>query len=83
VVRAGVRGGAGGALGRLDVAGTDPALLGASLVGSLAAGSTARLVWGDDPDSQVDLLVQQHKPPRLLEWQWTINGSRRRCCGWS
>jgi uncharacterized protein YndB with AHSA1/START domain len=40
----------------------------------LAAGSTARLVWGDDPDSQVDLLVQEHKPPRLLEWQWTING---------
>ena len=51
-----------------------PRWLGASLVGSLAAGSTARLVWGDDPDSQVDLLVQEHKPPRLLEWQWTING---------
>ena len=48
--------------------------LGASLVGTLAAGSTARLVWGDDADSQVELLVQEHKPPRLLEWQWTING---------
>ena len=51
-----------------------PRWLGASLVGTLAAGFTARLVWGDDPDSQVDLLVQEHKPPRLLEWQWTING---------
>ena len=48
--------------------------LGASLVGTLAPGSTARLVWGDDADAQVELLVQEHKPPRLLEWQWTING---------
>ena len=49
-----------------------PRWLGASLVGTLAAGSTARLVWGEDADSQVELLVQEHKPPRLLEWQWTI-----------
>jgi uncharacterized protein YndB with AHSA1/START domain len=48
--------------------------LGATVVGPLAVGSTATLVWGDDPDSQVDLLVQELTPPRLLEWRWTING---------
>ncbi len=48
--------------------------LGASLVGDLRVGGSARLVWGDDPDSQVDLVVNEMKPPELLEWQWTING---------
>ena len=48
--------------------------LGAQVVGALAVGSTARLVWGDDPDSQVDLAINELKPPELLEWQWTING---------
>ncbi|HEV7657679.1 MAG TPA: SRPBCC domain-containing protein [Mycobacteriales bacterium] len=48
--------------------------LGAALVGALAVGGSARLVWGDDPDSQVDLVVTELKPPELLEWQWTING---------
>jgi uncharacterized protein YndB with AHSA1/START domain len=48
--------------------------LGATVVGPLSLGSAATLVWGDDPDSQVELLVQELKPPRLLEWRWTING---------
>lgn len=48
--------------------------LGASLVGDLAVGGTARLVWGDDPDSRVELVVNAMKPPELLEWQWTIDG---------
>jgi uncharacterized protein YndB with AHSA1/START domain len=48
--------------------------LGATLVGDLAVGGTARLVWGDDPDSQVELVVNELTPPELLEWQWTING---------
>ncbi len=48
--------------------------LGASLVGALEPGGSARLVWGDDPDSQVELVVNELKPPELLEWQWTING---------
>ena len=51
-----------------------PRWLGASLEGSLAVGGTARLVWGDDPDSQVELVVNEMAPPELLEWQWTING---------
>jgi uncharacterized protein YndB with AHSA1/START domain len=51
-----------------------PRWLGASLVGSLVVGGTARLVWGDDPASQVDLLVHELKPPSLLEWEWTIQG---------
>jgi uncharacterized protein YndB with AHSA1/START domain len=48
--------------------------LGASLVGELAVGGTARLVWGDDAASQVDLVVDELKPPELLEWRWTIDG---------
>ena len=48
--------------------------LGASLVGELVPGGAARLVWGDDPDSQVDLLVEELSPPSLLRWRWTING---------
>jgi uncharacterized protein YndB with AHSA1/START domain len=48
--------------------------LGATVVGALALGAKARLVWGDDPDSQVDLVVTELTPPRLLEWQWTIHG---------
>jgi uncharacterized protein YndB with AHSA1/START domain len=51
-----------------------PRWLGASLEGSLSVGGTARLVWGDDPDSQVDLVVNELTPPELLEWQWTIHG---------
>jgi uncharacterized protein YndB with AHSA1/START domain len=48
--------------------------LGASLIGPLSVGSSARLVWGDDPDSQVDLVVREMTPPERLEWQWTIAG---------
>jgi hypothetical protein len=48
--------------------------MGARVVGSLAAGSTARLVWGDDPDSQVDLVVRELARPELLEWAWTVAG---------
>jgi uncharacterized protein YndB with AHSA1/START domain len=51
-----------------------PRWLGATLEGELAVGGTARLVWGDDPSAQVDLVVQELKPPELLEWQWTIHG---------
>jgi uncharacterized protein YndB with AHSA1/START domain len=51
-----------------------PRWLGATVVGPLAVGASARLVWGDDPDSQVELAVLELKPPRLLEWRWTING---------
>ncbi|HST66549.1 MAG TPA: SRPBCC domain-containing protein [Mycobacteriales bacterium] len=51
-----------------------PRWLGASLEGSLEVGATARLVWGEDPDSQVELQVNAMTPPRLLEWQWTIHG---------
>jgi uncharacterized protein YndB with AHSA1/START domain len=46
--------------------------LGASVVGTLEPGAKARLVWGDDPDSQVELVVHEMSPPRRLEWQWTI-----------
>jgi uncharacterized protein YndB with AHSA1/START domain len=48
--------------------------LGASLEGSVEPGGSARLVWGSDADSQVELLVNEMKPPELLEWQWTIHG---------
>jgi uncharacterized protein YndB with AHSA1/START domain len=51
-----------------------PRWLGASLVGSLEPGGTARLIWGDDPSAQVDLVVRESKPPELLEWEWTIHG---------
>lgn len=49
--------------------------LGAEVVGGpIAAGGTFRLEWGPDPDSQVELVVHELRAPRLLEWQWTING---------
>jgi uncharacterized protein YndB with AHSA1/START domain len=48
--------------------------LGATLVGPLAVGVKARLIWGDDPASQVDLVVNELTPPVRLEWQWTIAG---------
>jgi uncharacterized protein YndB with AHSA1/START domain len=50
--------------------------LGATLTGRLTVGATAMLVWGDDPDSQVELVVNELKPPELLEWEWRINGER-------
>jgi uncharacterized protein YndB with AHSA1/START domain len=50
--------------------------LGATLTGRLSVGATAMLVWGDDPDSQVELVVNELKPPELLEWEWRINGER-------
>jgi uncharacterized protein YndB with AHSA1/START domain len=48
--------------------------LGATLRGPLSVGATALLAWGDGPDSQVELVVNELKPPQLLEWQWTISG---------
>lgn len=48
--------------------------LGASLDGSLGVGGKARLIWGDDPSSQVDLVVHEMTPPSVLEWEWTIHG---------
>jgi uncharacterized protein YndB with AHSA1/START domain len=51
-----------------------PRWLGASLVGSLVVGGTARLVWGDDASSQVELVVNEMTPPSRLEWEWTIQG---------
>lgn len=48
--------------------------LGATLTGAPEAGATVRLLWGDDPDSQVDLEVLVHEPPAALEWRWTIHG---------
>jgi uncharacterized protein YndB with AHSA1/START domain len=48
--------------------------LGATLDGDLTVGGTARLIWGDDPDAQVELVVRAMTPPQRLEWQWTING---------
>jgi uncharacterized protein YndB with AHSA1/START domain len=51
-----------------------PRWLGASLEGDLAVGGKARLVWGPDADSQVDLVVRELTPPSLLEWEWTIHG---------
>jgi uncharacterized protein YndB with AHSA1/START domain len=50
-----------------------PRWLGATVVGALSVGSAATLVWGDDPDSQVQLVVREMTPPRVLEWQWTIH----------
>ena len=51
-----------------------PRWLGATLVGSLEPGGSARLEWGSDADSQVELEVLAMTPPELLEWRWTING---------
>jgi uncharacterized protein YndB with AHSA1/START domain len=51
-----------------------PRWLGASLDGPLVPGGSAKLSWGEDADSQVDLVVRELTPPRLLEWQWTIDG---------
>jgi uncharacterized protein YndB with AHSA1/START domain len=48
--------------------------LGATLVGELVVGGTARLVWGPDADSQVDLEVIEMTPPERLQWRWTIHG---------
>jgi uncharacterized protein YndB with AHSA1/START domain len=47
--------------------------LGASVVGTLEPGAKATLVWGEDADSQVELVVHEMSPPHRLEWQWTIN----------
>jgi uncharacterized protein YndB with AHSA1/START domain len=51
-----------------------PRWLGARLEGALVPGGSARLIWGEDADSQVELVVHELTPPRLLEWEWTING---------
>ena len=48
--------------------------LGATLTGPLAVGAEVRLVWGPDPDSQVELTVKELTPPERLEWQWGIDG---------
>jgi len=48
--------------------------LGATLTGPIEPGAAVRLVWGPDPDSQVDLVVTELTPPHLLQWQWTIAG---------
>jgi uncharacterized protein YndB with AHSA1/START domain len=57
---------------------TVPERLSRWLGGTLSAppepGATLTLAWGDDPDSQVGLVVREMVPPRLLEWEWTING---------
>jgi uncharacterized protein YndB with AHSA1/START domain len=47
--------------------------LGAAVVGTLAPGAKATLVWGPDADSQVELVVHEMSAPHRLEWQWTIN----------
>lgn len=48
--------------------------LGATLTGPIVLGATVRLLWGEDPDSQVDLVVEELKEPELLLWRWTIAG---------
>ena len=48
--------------------------LGATLTGPLSIGAAVRLVWGEDPASQVDLLVEELAPPERLVWRWTIFG---------
>jgi uncharacterized protein YndB with AHSA1/START domain len=48
--------------------------LGATMTDAPSPGGKVRLLWGDDPDSQVDLEVLAHEPPSLLEWRWTIDG---------
>lgn len=48
--------------------------LGASLSGPIEPGAAVVLAWGEEPDSRVDLVVEELKAPELLEWRWTIHG---------
>ena len=48
--------------------------MGASVGGPIEPGAAVTLVWGDDPGSQVEVLVVALTPPRLLEWQWAVAG---------
>lgn len=48
--------------------------LGATLTGPIEPGAAVTLVWGEDADSQVALVVRELKAPALLEWEWTIDG---------
>lgn len=47
---------------------------GASVVGTVAPGSTFRIEWGEDASSQVSCVVRALMPPSLLEWEWVIEG---------
>ena len=51
-----------------------PRWLGASVTGPIEVGAAVRLVWGPEPDSQVDLVVEELVPPERLRWRWTIAG---------
>ena len=42
--------------------------------GPVTPGAEFTLVWGEDADSRVGVVVRRLEPPRLLEWEWTING---------
>jgi uncharacterized protein YndB with AHSA1/START domain len=57
---------------------TSPARLGrwmgASVVGSIEAGSAFTLVWGDEAAAQVVVDVDELDPPRRLAWRWTLHG---------
>jgi uncharacterized protein YndB with AHSA1/START domain len=48
--------------------------MGASVGGPIEPGAAVTLAWGDDPGSQVEVLVVVLTPPRLLEWRWTVAG---------
>ena len=42
--------------------------------GPVTPGGAFTLAWGEDADSRVGVVVRRLEPPRLLEWEWTING---------
>ena len=68
----------GAAPGELWSAWTEPERLarwfGASVVGTVAQGSTFRIEWGEDAGSQVEVVVRELREPSLLEWEWRIDG---------
>jgi uncharacterized protein YndB with AHSA1/START domain len=49
--------------------------LGARVVGGpVEPGGSFTLVWGEEPDARVRVVVRELLEPELLEWVWTIAG---------